>query len=110
GKSTSTVVISITGSKVPLFIGKRLAAFSSTYRTECCLYFNSFTKCSNCHSFEQDSTKYNNPATCFCCTIKHLTGEHCCSKATCCVHSRPCSHLTVRSVNCRGLHDTHCPA
>src|SRR5437588_751560 len=33
GKAASTVVISITGPKAPLFIDKRLAAFSSTYRT-----------------------------------------------------------------------------
>src|SRR5205807_7695483 len=56
-KAASTVVISITGPKAPLFISKRLAAFSSTYRTEYRLRFNSFTQCFNCHSFGHHSTK-----------------------------------------------------
>ena len=33
-KTASTVVITITGPKAPEFVGKRLAAFSSTHRTE----------------------------------------------------------------------------
>src|SRR5207302_95013 len=103
-KSASTVVISITGPKAPLFVGKRLAAFSSTYRTERRLRFNSFTQCSNCHSFGHHTTKYNNPATCRWCTIRHSTGDHSCPTATCRVRGRPCSHSTVRCVNCGGPH------
>jgi len=34
GKSASTVVITITGPRASDYVGKRLAAFSSTYRTE----------------------------------------------------------------------------
>ena len=109
-KSASTVVISITGPKAPLFVGKRLAAFSSTYRTERRLRFNSFTQCSNCHSFGHHSTKCNNPATCRWCTIRHSTGDHSCPTATCRVRGRPCSHSTVRCVNCGGPHDAHSPA
>src|SRR5205807_2086571 len=108
-KAASTVVISITGPKAPLFIGKRLAAFSSTYRTERCLHFNSFTQCSNCHSFGHHSTKYSNPATCCWCTIRHPTGEHSCTTATCRVCGRPCSHSSVRCVNCGGPHNAHSP-
>ena len=108
-KSASTVVISITGPKAPLFIGKRLAAFSSTYRTERRLRFNSFTQCSNCHSFGHHSTKCNNPAACRWCTIRHSTGDHSCPTATCRVRGRPCSHSTVRCVNCGGPHDAHSP-
>src|SRR5205807_692929 len=108
--AASTVVISITGPKAPLFVGKRLAAFSSTYRTERRLRFNSFTQCSNCHSFGHHSTKCSNPATCRWCTIRHPTGEHSCPTATCRVCGRPCSHSTVRWVNCGGPHDAHSPA
>src|SRR5205807_4782811 len=56
-KAASTIVISITGPKAHLFVGKRLAAFSSTYRTECHLRFNSSTQCSNCLSFCHHSFK-----------------------------------------------------
>jgi len=43
GKSASTVVISITGPRASDYIRKRLAAFSSTDKTERRLYFNSHT-------------------------------------------------------------------
>ena len=41
GKAVSTIVISVTGPRAPDFVGKRLAAFSSTFRTERRLRFNS---------------------------------------------------------------------
>src|SRR5205807_431107 len=108
-KAASTVVISITSPKAPLFIGKRLAAFSSTYRTKHRLRFNSFTQCSNCHSFGHHSTKCNNPAACRWCTIRHSTGDHSCPTATCRIRSHLCSHSTRRCVNCGGPHDAHSP-
>src|SRR5207237_1108647 len=94
-QSASTVVISITSPKAPLFIGKRLASFSSTYRTERCLRFNSFTQCSNCHSFGHHSTECSNPATCRWCTISHPTGERSCPTATYRVRGLPCTLSTT---------------
>jgi len=48
GKPASTVLISVTGPRASDYVGKRLAAFSSTYRTERRLRFNSHTQCSKC--------------------------------------------------------------
>ena len=110
GKTASTIVISITGPKAPLFVGKRVAAFSSTYRTERRLRFNSSTQCSNCQQFGHHSTKCPNAATCRWCTVRHSTGDHSCPTATCRVRGRPCSHLTARCVNCGGPHDAHSPS
>jgi len=57
GKSASTVVITITGPRASDYVGKRLAAFSSTYRTERRLRFNSHTQCSNCHGYGHHNHK-----------------------------------------------------
>src|SRR5205807_9933966 len=103
------VVISIMGPKASLLIGKRLAAFSSTSRTEHRLRFNFFTQCSHFHSFVHHSTKCNNPATCRWCTIRHSSGEHSCLTATCHIRGHPCSPSTVRCVNCGVPHDAHSP-
>src|SRR5437588_605067 len=67
------------------------------------------THCSNCQQFGHHSTKCPNPATCRWCTIRHSTGDHSCPTATCRVRGRPCSHLTVRCVNCGGPRDAHSP-
>ena len=57
GKTASTVVISVTGPRAPDFVGRRLAAFSSTFRTERRLRFNSLTQCANCQGFAHHSNK-----------------------------------------------------
>jgi len=107
GKSASTVVINITGARAPDYVGKRLAAFSSTYRTECHLRFNSHTQCPNCHSYRQDNTRCTNPASCRWCASPHLTGNHTCPTATCLIRGRPCIHTILRCVNCSGPHEAH---
>src|SRR5205807_1842111 len=91
---TAITIIPITGPKTPLFVGKSLAAFSSTYITEYRLRFNSSKQCSNCHQFGYHSTKCLNIATCHWCTLRHCTGDHFCSTATYHVRGHPCSHLT----------------
>ena len=63
-KSASTVVITVTGARAPDFVGKRLAAFSSTFRMERLLRFNSLTQCSNCHGFCHHSTKCTGLVSC----------------------------------------------
>ena len=113
GKVASTVVIAITGPRAPDFVGKRLTAFSNTFRTERRLRFNSFTQCANCHGFAHDSTKCTRPTSCRWCALPHPTGAHTCPTATCNVRGRPCSHSTLRCVNCNGPHESHnisCPS
>ena len=112
-KTASTVVITITGPKAPEFVGKRLAAFSSTHRTERRLRFNPYTQCSVCHGFGHHSNKCTAPASCRWCALPHTTGEHACPTATCRLRGRPCNHTILRCVNCNGPHGSHhllCPA
>ena len=113
GKSASSIVIAITGPRAPTFVGKRLAAFSTTYRTERRLRFNSLTQCSNCHGFGHHSNKCTNAASCRWCALTHPTGGHTCPTATCRVRGRPCDHSALKCVNCNGPHDAHstsCPS
>jgi len=114
GKAASTVVISIMGPRASDYVGKRLAAFSSTYRTERRLRFNSHTQCSKCQGYGSHSNRCTNPVSCRWCASRHPTGNHSCPNATCCiVRGRPCSHTVLRCVNCQGPHDAHtarCPS
>ena len=113
GKATSTIVIAITGPRAPDFVGRHLAAFSSTYRTERRLCFNSNTQCSNCHGFAHHNNRCNNSASCRWCAHPHPTGAHTCPTATCCIRGRPCSHTALKCVNCGGPHEAHamsCPS
>ena len=113
GKTASTVVIAITGPRAPQLLGKRVAAFSSTYRTEQRLQFNSYSQCSICHGFGHHSNKCTAPAVCRWCALQLLTGEHACPTATCRMRGRPCNHTILRCVNCNGPHDSHhllCPS
>jgi len=64
GKSASTVVITITGPRASVYVGKHLAAFSSTYSTEHRLRFNSHTQCSTFHGYGHYNNMFTNPATC----------------------------------------------
>ncbi|RPB00180.1 hypothetical protein L873DRAFT_1843143 [Choiromyces venosus 120613-1] len=61
GKSASSIIITITSPKAPLFVNKRLSAFSTIFRTERWLRFNAFTQCSNCHHFGHHSNKCVGP-------------------------------------------------
>ncbi|RPB02228.1 hypothetical protein L873DRAFT_1674497, partial [Choiromyces venosus 120613-1] len=109
GKSASSIVITITSPKASLFVDKRLSAFSTTFRTERHLWFNTFTQCSNCHHFGHHSNKYVSPSLCRCCTLSYSTGDHSCPTST--YHT--CNHFTPRCVNCDSLHEFHstiCPA
>jgi len=113
GKTASTVVINITGPRAADYVGKRLAAFSTTYRTERRLRFNSHTQCSNCHGYGHHNNKCTNPASCRWCASPHPTGGHTCPTATCRIRGRPCNHTVLRCVNCKGPHDAHttsCPS
>jgi len=113
GKTASTVVINITGPRPSDYVGKHLAAFSSTYRTECRLRFNSHTQCSKCQGNGHHSNRCTNPVSCRWCASPHPTGNHTCPTATCRICGRPCSHTVLRCVNCQGLHDAHtaqCPS
>jgi len=83
GKSAFTVVISITGPRASDYVGKRLAAFSSTYRTKRRLRFNSRTQCSNFHGYGHYNNRCTNLASCRWCASPHLTGNHTCATATC---------------------------
>jgi len=112
GKAASTIVIAITGLRAPDFVGRRLAAFSSTYRTERRLCFNSNTQCSNCHGFAHHNNRCNNSASCRWCAHQHPTGAHTCPTATCRIRGHPCSHTALKCVNCGGPHEAHsmsCP-
>jgi len=113
GKTASTVVIRIMGPRVSNYVSKRLAAFSSTYRTEHHLRFNSHTQYSKCQGYAHHSNRCTNPVSCPWCASPHPTGNHTCPSATCCIRGRPCSHTVLRCVNCQGLHDAHtlqCPS
>jgi len=113
GKSASMVVISITGPRASDYVGKRLAAFSSTYRTERRLRFNSRTQCYNCHGYGHHNNRCTNPASCRWCASPHPTGNHTCPTATCRIRGRPCNHTILSSVNCSGPHNVHttqCPS
>jgi len=105
--------MTITGPRASDYVGKRLAAFSSTYRTEPRLRFNSHTQCSNRHGYGHLNNKYPNLATCRWCASAHHTGHHACPTATGRIHGRPCNHTFLRCVNCNGPHDAHttrCPS
>jgi len=113
GKSASTDLITITGPRASDYAGKRLAAFSSTYRTECRLRFNFHTQCSNCHGYGHHNNKCTNPATCRWYASSHPAGNHTCPTGTCRIRGRPCNHTVLRCVNCSGPHDAHttrCPS
>lgn len=107
GKSASTVVIAMRGPGAPDLVGRCLAAFSSTYRTERRLRFNSQTQCSNCHAFGHHKNKCTNPASCWWCALSHPTGAHTCPTATCRVRGRPCNHTSLKCVNCGSPHEVH---
>ena len=110
-KTVSTVVISITGPRASDYVGKCLAAFSSTYRTERRLRFNSQTQCSKCQGYGHHSNRCTNPVSW--CASPHPTGNHTCPTATCRIRGRPCSHTILRCVNCQGPHNAHttqCPS
>ena len=111
-KTASTVVINITGPRASDYIGKRLATFSSTYRTERRLRFNSHTQCSKCQGYGHHSNRCTSPVSCRSSAFPHPTGNHPCPTATCPIRGRPCSHTLLRCVNCQGPHDAHtaqCP-
>jgi len=113
GKTASTVVINITGPRASDYVGKRLAAVSSTYRTERRLRFNSHTQCSKCQSYGHHSNRCTNPVSCRSCASPHSTGNHTRPTATCRIRRRPSSHTVLRCVNCQGPHDAHtaqCPS
>jgi len=113
GKAASTTVIARTNPRAPDFVGRQLAAFSSTYRTERQLHFNSNTQCSNCHGFAHYSNRCNNLASCCWCAHPHPTGVHTCPTTTCHIPGRPCSHIALKCVNCVGPHKAHtmsCPS
>ena len=63
GKTASTVVISITGPRASDYVGRHLAAFSSTYRTERRLRFNSHTLCSKWQGYGHHSNRCTNPVS-----------------------------------------------
>jgi hypothetical protein len=109
GKSASTAVISITGPRALDFNNnpKRLAAFSTTFRTERRLRFNQFTQCHNCHSFGHHTLKCTNPASCRWCSLPHSTGDHTCPTASCTIRGRLCQHASPRCINCNGIHEAH---
>ena len=102
GKAASTVVISITGPRACDYVGKRLAAFSSTYclRTERRMRFNSDTQCSKWLGYGHHSNQCTNPVSCCWCASPHPTGNHTCPTASCRVGGRPCNHTVLRCVNC----------
>ena len=113
GKSASTLAITITGPKAPEPVGKRLVTFSTTYRTERALCFNSATQCANCHGFSHHNNKGTAQVTFRWCALPHTTGEHTCPTATCRMRGRHCNHPILRCVNCTGPHDAHhlfCPS
>lgn len=113
GKSASTVVIAMTGPRAPDCVGRRLAAFFSTYRTESRLRFNSQTQCSNYHAFGHHNNKRTSPASCRWCALSPPTGAHTCPTATCRVRGRPCNHTSLKCVNCGSPHEAHaltCPS
>ena len=113
GKTASTVVIRIMGPRVSNYVSKRLAAFSSTYRTEHPLRFNSHTQCSKCQGYGHHGNQCTNPVSCRWCVSPHPTGNHTCPTATCRIRGRPCSHTILRCVNCQGPHKAHtaqCPS
>ena len=113
GKTASSVVIAITGLKAPEFVGRRLAAVSTTYRSQRRLRFDSSTQCAKCHGFGHHNNKCMAPATCWWCALLHPTGEHTCPTATCRMRSRPCNHSILRYENCNDPQDAHhllCPS
>jgi len=113
GKAATTVLISITGPRASNYVGKCLATFSSTYRTEPRLRFNSHIQCSKCRGYGHHSNRCTNPTSCRWCASPHPTANHTCPTATCRIRGRPCSHTVLRCVNCQGPHDAHtaqCPS
>ena len=110
GKSASSIVVTITGPKAPEFVGKRLAAFSTTFRTERRLRFTSSTQCSNCQKFGHHNNKCKALSYCRWCASQHLTGNHICPTATCRLRGRPCTHTILRCVNCDGPHESNSPS
>jgi len=109
GKTASIVVISIMGPRASDYVGKRLATFSSSYRTERRLRFNSHTQCSKCQGYGHHSNRCTNLVSCRWCASPHPTGNHTCPTATCRIRGRPCSHTVLRCVNCKGPHDGSMP-
>jgi len=107
GKSTLTVVVVMTGPRDLNFIGRHLAVFSSTYRAERHLRFNSQTGYSNCHTFGHHTNKCTNQASCRWCALSHPTEAHTCPTATCRVRGQPCNHISLKYVNCGGPHEAH---
>src|SRR5437588_7559239 len=108
GKRASTVVITITGSKAWDFaLLPCQSAFSTNYRLERRLHFNSSTQCFNCHQFAHHTLKCTNTSTCRWCTKSHTTGEHTCPSATCTTRGHLCSHSSPLCVNCDGPYEAH---
>jgi len=113
GKTASTGVISITGPRASDYVRKRLAAFSSTYRTKSRLSFHSHTQYSKCQGYGDLSNGCTDPVSYRWCPFPHPTGNHTCPTATCRILGPPCSHTILRYVNCQGPHDAHtaqCPS
>ncbi|RPA90392.1 hypothetical protein L873DRAFT_1569563, partial [Choiromyces venosus 120613-1] len=67
------------------------------------------TQCSNYYHFGYHNNKGASPASCHCCTLPHPTGDHSCPTSTCRLRGSPCSHFTLRCVNCDGPHESHSP-
>ncbi|RPA89997.1 hypothetical protein L873DRAFT_1591960, partial [Choiromyces venosus 120613-1] len=65
------------------------------------------TQCSNCHHFGHHTNKCASPSSYYWCTLLHFTGQHSSPTSTCHLHGHPCSHFTVRYVNCDGPHESH---
>jgi len=104
-KSASTVLLAMRGPRAPSFVGRPLVAFTSTYRTERRLRFNSQSRPSNFHTFGHHSNKCTSPATGRWCVLSHPTGALTCPTATCRVRGRPCNHTSLKFVNCGSLHN-----
>ena len=113
-KTTSSVVITVTGPKAQDFASlNRLSAFSTTYKLERHLRFNQFTQCSNCQRFGHHTLRCTNNPRCRWCTKPHSTRDHTCPTTSCSERGRLCPHTSPKCVSCDGPHNaqsTLCPA
>ena len=112
-KRISTVVLSLTGTKVcDVASRSRLATFSATFKVEHHLRFNRHTQCHGCHQFGRHTLRCTNAPSCRWCAGTHSTRDHTCPTSTCNAKSRPCPHALLKCVAYAGPHEAHsaqCP-
>jgi len=111
-KSTSTIVMTLTGSVKMINIRRQ---YLTICNRDCQLHdyisYGRSTQCHNCQGYGHPATLCRNPSHCAVCAEVHKTKDHPCTISIC-KNSPACTHPPICCTNCGTPHkatDRNCP-